>query len=56
MLKNWKTSLGGILGGLSLLLAQASLLFDGSAQTMPDLSLVLAALGMLGIGVAARDA
>lgn len=54
-MKSWKTSLGGILAGLSLLLGQASTLFDTDPQTNPSWSEVVAAVGMLGLGIAARD-
>lgn len=55
-MKNWKTSLGGLLAGLAMVLGQVALLFDGKPDTMPDLSVLIAAVGMLGIGFAATDA
>jgi hypothetical protein len=55
-MKSWKTSLGGVLAGLSLLLGQASTLFDTDPETNPCFTQIVAAFGMLGLGLAARDA
>jgi len=54
-MKSWKTSLGGVLAGLSLLLGQASTVFDSDPNTNPSFTEVVAAFGMLGLGLAARD-
>lgn len=53
---NWKTSLAGALAGLSILLGQAATVFDADPKTNPDWALFVSALGMLGLGIAARDA
>lgn len=54
-MKNWKTSLGGVLAGLSLLLGQVATVFDGKPETNPDFTVIMAAVGMLGLGMSAQD-
>jgi len=54
-MKNWKTSLGGVLAGLSLLLGQVATVFDGKPETNPDFTVIIAAAGMLGLGMSAQD-
>ena len=54
-MKNWKTSIGGVLAGLSLMLGQVATLFDGKPETNPDFAVIIAAAGMLGVGLSAKD-
>ena len=53
---SWRTSVGGILAGLSILLGQASTLLDNDPATNPSITEIVAAVGMLGVGLSARDA
>lgn len=55
-MKNWKTSLGGLLAGISILCGQAASVFDADPNTNPSFTEIIAAFGMLGIGLSARDA
>lgn len=54
-MKSWKTTAAGIVAGLSILLSQASTLLDDDAKTNPSWSEIVAAIGMLGVGIFARD-
>ena len=55
-MRNWKTTAFGVVTGVSLLLAQAATLLDTDVTTMPDWMRIVEALGLLGIGIFARDA
>ena len=55
MKASWKTSLLGILASLALLILQAIAILDGDPETQPDVEIILAALGIGGAGVVARD-
>jgi hypothetical protein len=55
-MRNWKTTAFGVVTGVSLLLAQAATLLDTDVNTMPDWMRIVEALGLLGIGIFARDA
>ena len=50
-----KTTIGGVLGGLSLILTQLWYMFDGIDATTMDVSQIIAGLGLLGLGWFARD-
>lgn len=54
-MKSWKTTVVGILAGLSIILAQVSYLFDADPQTVFSVEAVFSALGIMGIGFFARD-
>ena len=54
-MKSWRTTVLGILAGLTLLIGQAQAMLDGNPDTQPNVELVLAAIATMGIGVAARD-
>ena len=54
-MKNWKTTLIGLLPALAALSMQVYYLYDGNPSTNPDWSVVLAALGLGGLGVFAKD-
>lgn len=57
MLKgSWRTTALGILTGASLLIGQAVAVLDNDPATEFDFEKVSAALGLIGIGVMARDA
>lgn len=55
MLKSWKTTALGIVTALAILSGEAKAALDDDTKTVPNWELVAAALGALGIGVAARD-
>lgn len=54
-MKSWKTTTVGILTAIGIIAAQLSYLFDTDPQTVFDLQVVFAALGVAGIGFFARD-
>lgn len=54
-MKSWTTSLLGILSAAAIAIPQLIALFDGDASTIFDLGIFFAALGIGGVGVAARD-
>jgi hypothetical protein len=52
---SWKTTAAGIVAALSIILHQANCYLDTDPQTVFDLSQVIAAFGMLWMGISARD-
>jgi len=54
-MKNWKTTAAGILSAIVLIAPQLLALIDNNPSTHFDLSVVLAALSVLGIGWSAKD-
>lgn len=54
-MKSWKTTTLGILSGLGILATQVSYLLDNDAATTFSFEAVIAALGIMGIGIFARD-
>ena len=52
---SWRTSLLGILSGSAMLLTQAVNVLDGDPNTKFSWQACLAALALMGFGVAARD-
>lgn len=52
---SWKTTTAGIVAALSILLHQANAYLDTDPQTAFDISQVVAAFGMLWMGISARD-
>ena len=54
-MKSWKTTVLGIIAGISLILVQLTNLLDDNPETMFQLSQVFAGLAALGIGIFARD-
>lgn len=50
-----KTTIGGIVGGLALMLTQIWYVLDTDPATNLEVSQVIAALAMMGIGWFARD-
>jgi hypothetical protein len=54
-MRNWKTTAFGVIAGLSLILGQASTLLDADPETMPAWSHIVEGLGLLGIGIFAKD-
>ncbi|MBN2209829.1 MAG: hypothetical protein JW709_00390 [Sedimentisphaerales bacterium] len=52
---SWRTTLLGILGGLAIIIKQLIGAFDDDPATVFSLTEILAALGMLGLGIFARD-
>lgn len=54
-IKNWRTTIVGIMTGLMLAAPQIINLLDNDPATIFDLNFLLAALGAMGIGVFAKD-
>ena len=54
-MKSWKTTVMGVIAGLMILLGQLKSVIDDDPETQPNVEQVLLALGMMGLGVAARD-
>lgn len=52
---SWKTSLSGIMAGLAILLAQAMTLTDSDPSTNPDYTQIIAGIGLITMGLSARD-
>lgn len=53
--KSWKTTAAGVLGGLAILCHQAQALLDSDPLTVVSFEAVTMALGLLGVGLFARD-
>ena len=54
-LKSWHTTVIAIIGALIILLTQAKYFLDADPTTVVDEQVVVAALTILGIGIAAKD-
>ena len=54
-MSSWKTTTLGILSGLGIIATQVSYLLDNDAATTFSFEAVIAALGIMGIGIFARD-
>jgi len=54
-MKSLKTTIGGIIGGLALILAQVWYQIDADPETVFSVEIFVSGLGMLGIGWFARD-
>lgn len=52
---SWRTAMAGLFAGLSILVGQASALFDDDPKTSLDLSICIAAIAGIGAAFAARD-
>ena len=52
---SWRTSLSGILTGVGMLCAQLSFGLDSDPKTLVDLNVIITAIGLIGIGMSARD-
>ncbi len=55
MQKDWKTTTVGVLGAASILINQVIAVIDNDPATVLSFSAITTALGMLGIGIFARD-
>lgn len=55
MKKSWRTTLSGVFAGIVLLLGQAQTLLDDDPKTVPQYSEVMAAIGLIALGLNARD-
>ena len=55
MKKSWRTTLFGVLGGLVMLIGQVQTLLDDDPKTVPNYTEIMLAIGVMGIGVNARD-
>lgn len=53
--KSWKTTAAGFLSGLGILCHQAVALLDDNAATVVSFEAVMLALGLMGVGMFARD-
>lgn len=54
-MKDWKTTAVGVIGALMILGNQAIALLDNDPATNISFAAISAALGILGVGVYARD-
>jgi hypothetical protein len=52
---SWKTTLSGLGPGVAVLLMQLSYLIDGNPATVVDFSEVAVAIGVIFVGLSARD-
>lgn len=52
---SWKTTTLGIIGALTMLLAEGRAAFDDDPNTQPSVENIVTALSILGIGLFARD-
>lgn len=52
---SWRTTLSGVIAGLTIILAQLATLADDKPETNPDLSAIAAAVAMMAGFAAARD-
>jgi hypothetical protein len=55
MNKSWRTTLSGIFAGITLLLGQAQTLLDDDPETNPEYTVIVAAIGMISLGINSRD-
>ncbi len=55
MKKSWRTTLSGVFAGIVLLLGQAQTLLDDDPKTNPEYTVIMAAVGMISLGLNARD-
>ena len=55
MKSSWRTTLSGVFAGIVLLLGQAQTLLDDDETTNPEYTVIMAAIGMLGLGISSRD-
>lgn len=54
-IKNWRTTIVGILTGLMVMIPQIINLLDNDPATVFSLAIMMAGLGTMGVGVAAKD-
>lgn len=52
---SWKTTLGGILGFLSIVLGQVQYLLDDDPETTMNVSIIASAFAVLWMGLVSRD-
>ncbi len=52
---SWKTTVIGVVTGLVIVLTQVKNLIDGDPSTAFDMNIMLGGLGVMGIGMFARD-
>lgn len=55
MKKSWRTTVSGVLGGLIMLLGQVYSIIDDDPKTNPEYTVIMAAIGMMSLGLNARD-
>ena len=55
MKKSWRTTFSGFISGSIMLLGQVQALIDSDPTTNPDYSIIAAAIGMILLGLNARD-
>lgn len=55
MKSSWRTTLSGVFAGIVLLLGQAQTLLDDDPKTVPEYTVIMAAIGMISLGWNARD-
>jgi len=52
---SWRTTLVGVLGAVAILCMQGATVLDADPLTNPNLSEILAAFSVLGLGLISRD-
>ncbi len=55
MKKSWRTSMSGVLFGLTMLFGQLQTLLDDDPTTNPEYTVVMGAFGLMAVGFNARD-
>jgi len=53
--KSWRTTAVGFLGGLVICLTQIIAILDNDPETVFQLSIFMAGLGLVGVGIFAKD-
>ncbi len=53
---NWKTTVGGIIAAVAVILNEVNLFFDNDAATNPDWNIVVAAVAAIWVALNIRDA
>jgi len=54
-MKSWKTTVAAIVAALALIIPQVQAFIDDDPETKPDITIILAALGIGFGGTSARD-
>jgi len=52
---SWRTTAFGVIAGLTVILTQVGYFFDGKEETVADWNKIVEGLGLVGIGLMARD-
>ena len=55
MFRSWITTFAGVVAMLAIITPEVQTLFDEDPDTNPDVKVILTAMGVGGVGIAARD-